>query len=61
MAHTPGPVIIVPRDVDLNGHAVHSSIEIASPEGSRVIALVMDCADAEANAELIAAAFNRGD
>ncbi len=57
MEHTPGPLNIVKRDVDLNGYLIHSSIEAGSPEGPRVIALVMDCAEAEANARLIKGSF----
>lgn len=54
--HTPGPYLVVRRDVILNGFAVHSSIEVGSFEGSRVVALIMDCEEGQANADFYAAA-----
>lgn len=39
----------------LAGYPMHSSIEVPSPEGPRVIAIIMGCDEAPANAALLLA------
>ncbi len=57
MEHSPGEWMEVSRvGVDFNGEPLHSSIEVPSPEGARVIGVVLGCAEADANSALWLAA-----